>query len=261
LQSDTIDLLAQALIAFQGEMPSVGKTADNPFFKSKYADLASIVKEAGPILNKNGLAVSQLPTHLVIKDSDVVPALKTTVLHSSGQWLSEVTPLLLVKQDSQSQGSATTYLRRYAYQAALGIVADIDDDGNAASAPAAPASSPRAATNTPAPAGLKDKVAARAGRPVATATAGEPKATDNQTKKIYAIQMAMGWEKQDILNHIELTIGVKVASDRDLTKLQATEYIGHLEAEQEAWKKGETTISQEADSVEDAGYGYDEEPF
>lgn len=57
-------------------------------------------------------------------------------------------PLVLQKQDPQGQGSGITYARRYAAMAILGLVADEDDDGNAATRPSAPATATPAKTST-----------------------------------------------------------------------------------------------------------------
>jgi hypothetical protein len=129
-----INELAKALNEFQAEVVKVGKTADNPFFKSKYADLGSIMKEAQPVLTKHGLSVIQFPDNL-----DGTPALTTIVMHTSGQSQRATMPLLLSKQDPQGLGSAITYARRYSYAAALQIVIDEDDDGNKERQPAAQA--------------------------------------------------------------------------------------------------------------------------
>jgi hypothetical protein len=124
---NSLDKLAPALVAFQADRVPVAKTAVNPFFKSKYADLPEVMQTAQPLLAKHKLAVSQFPTHL-----DGVSALRTILLHESGQFIEDVTPILLTKQDAQSQGSAITYAKRYGYMAVLGLVADEDDDGNRA---------------------------------------------------------------------------------------------------------------------------------
>lgn len=120
--------LAAALVAAQGAFTAVPKGSTNPFFKSKYAGLPAVVEAASPILVEHGLAVTQLLGH----DSDG-DTLTTTLLHKSGQFLSDTMHLRPVKDDPQAQGSATTYGRRYAYMAILGLVADEDDDGNAGS--------------------------------------------------------------------------------------------------------------------------------
>lgn len=130
-QADAIDKLVQALAKAQGEFKPIVKDTQNPFFKSKYADLATIIAATQPALSKNGIAVMQLPQ--VEAHSAGV---KTILAHCSGQWIS--TELMLpaaqgAKFDAQTVGSALTYARRYALQAILGVAADVDDDGNAAS--------------------------------------------------------------------------------------------------------------------------------
>lgn len=124
-RSEQIQELAAALAQAQGEFEVVAKDSLNPFFKSKYAALPDVVKSASPILAARGLSVTQL------MDED--DTLTTILLHSSGQFIGATARLHLIKDDPQAQGSATTYLRRYAYMSILGLVADVDDDGNAAS--------------------------------------------------------------------------------------------------------------------------------
>jgi hypothetical protein len=124
-KSQTISELAKALIAFQSEIGPISFDADNPFYKSKYATLAQLVKEAAPIVSKHGLAVSQLCEG----DGGVT----TILIHSSGEYLSSTLTLRAVKDDPQGHGSAITYTRRYAYASILGLVSEEDDDGNSAS--------------------------------------------------------------------------------------------------------------------------------
>lgn len=129
IQSEQINELAAALVAAQGEFEAVSKTSDNPFFKSKYADLPSVVKAASPILKEHGLAVTQMLG---------ADCLTTLLVHESGQFIGDEAIMHLPKTDPQGVGSATTYYRRYGYMAILGLVADVDDDGNAASSPQSP---------------------------------------------------------------------------------------------------------------------------
>ena len=128
-----INELAKALVAAQGEFSAVPKGSDNPFFKSKYADLPDVVKHAGPVLSKHGLAVSQFIELVETADGSSYDALRTYLIHESGQFITHVMRLHLPKSDPQGQGSAVTYARRYSYMAVLGLVSDVDDDGNAAS--------------------------------------------------------------------------------------------------------------------------------
>ena len=130
MRSETIQELAKALLAAQAEFSAVPKGSDNPFFKSKYAALPDVVKHTTPVLVKHGLGVSQFVDNVRGED-----ALTTYLIHSSGEFISHSMILHLVKDDPQAQGSAITYARRYSYMACLGLVADEDDDGNAASKP------------------------------------------------------------------------------------------------------------------------------
>lgn len=147
IMSEAVDQIAKALSAAQAEFEAVSKTADNPFFKSKYAPLPAVVAAASPILAAHGLAVWQGPD--VLDGEDV---LWTIVLHESGQYIGSAARLYLTKKDPQGQGSAMTYGRRYGYQAGTGLVADEDDDGNAASDPKPPGRQAKAPTRkAPAP--------------------------------------------------------------------------------------------------------------
>ena len=107
------------------------------------------------------------------------------LLHSSGEFISEVVTTRSQKDDPQGLGSALTYLRRYALAAVVGVTATEDDDGNAASTPvnarvAAPASRPyipppvsMPAVNAPAPSKpVSQPVSQPVAKPVQTATAG-----------------------------------------------------------------------------------------
>ena len=48
-----------ALSSAQSEMGKALKDATNPHFKSKYADLASVMDACMPSLTKNGIALTQ----------------------------------------------------------------------------------------------------------------------------------------------------------------------------------------------------------
>ena len=128
-KSETIKELALALSKAQAEMPSAELNAYNPFFKSNYADLGSIIKAAKPVLAKHGLSLSQLPT----SDNGSI-GVTTVLMHSSGEWI-ESTMTLPVgeekgKSSAQIAGSIISYLRRYSIASVLGMYADEDTDGN-----------------------------------------------------------------------------------------------------------------------------------
>ncbi len=156
-KSESIKELATALAKAQGAMRFAIKDANNPFFKSKYADLSSIVEAIRESLAGNGLSYMQ---HLHPSEKHEV-CVETIILHASGQWISCGTLTVPVsKHDAQGFGSALTYARRYSLSAAVGVVAD-DDDGNAAAQAAPKAAAPAApkAKTTPMPAKVKEALA------------------------------------------------------------------------------------------------------
>ena len=126
-ESITIGKLAGALAKAQGKMRHAAKDSTNPHFKTKYADLASVIEAAREPLGENGLAVVQVLHHIGGPDSLLV----TKLIHESGEWMASEYPIAITAQQ-QVNGSAITYARRYSYAAMLGIAADEDDDGNAA---------------------------------------------------------------------------------------------------------------------------------
>lgn len=127
-KSEQINELASALSKAQGEMRGAIKDSANPYFKSKYADLASVWEACRVPLTKNGLSVVQTNSG----DSSETLTVETVLLHSSGQWISGSIVGKPVKNDPQAIGSCYTYLRRYALSAMVGVAPE-DDDGNEAS--------------------------------------------------------------------------------------------------------------------------------
>jgi len=127
-KSESIAGLAAALAKAQGAMKGAVKDSANPFFKSKYADLASVVEAIRAAFSANGLSYIQT---VEPSDKDEV-RIETTLLHASGEWIScGVLSLPVSKHDAQGFGSALTYARRYSLSAAVGVAPE-DDDGNAA---------------------------------------------------------------------------------------------------------------------------------
>lgn len=126
-KSEAINELAAALAKAQGQMEGAKKDSENPYFKSKYADLASVVEAIRGPFAENGLSYVQLPYPA---EGDWVQV-ETVLLHSSGQWVSSVVDVPVAKGDAQGYGSALTYARRYGLSAICGVAPE-DDDGNAA---------------------------------------------------------------------------------------------------------------------------------
>lgn len=121
--SESIAALAAALCKAQSQMGGAAKSADNPFFKSKYADLSSVVQAIKQPFADNGLSYVQFP---ISTQSSI--GVVTRLMHESGEWLEQDFYLPLQKLDPQSAGGAVTYARRYSLQAVAGIPAE-DDDG------------------------------------------------------------------------------------------------------------------------------------
>jgi len=128
-QSDNINELATALAKAQGQMQHAIKDSINPHFKSKYADLASIIDAIRAPLSENGLSFVQ-----PIRLDNGFTILDTILFHTSGQWLKSS---MIINVDGanknaiQALGSHITYSRRYSLSSLIGIAQD-DDDGNSA---------------------------------------------------------------------------------------------------------------------------------
>ena len=120
--------LAVAMAKAQAQVKTALKERTNGGFKNKYADLTSIWDACREALTNNGLSVIQRTD---FEGSTIW--LETMLLHTSGEHVCSRYPLRPVKEDPQGFGSALTYARRYCLAAMVGVVADEDDDGNAAS--------------------------------------------------------------------------------------------------------------------------------
>jgi hypothetical protein len=110
-QSESIKELATAMAAAQGSMGSAIKGASNPFFKSKYADLGSVIQAIKAPFAEHGLSYVQFP---ITGDNSV--GVITRLMHSSGEWLEQEYFIPLGKMDAQSVGFVSiTYARRYSF--------------------------------------------------------------------------------------------------------------------------------------------------
>lgn len=137
--------LYSALVKAQSQIRGAIKDSLNPHFKNRYADLGSVWDACRDALHKNGLAVIQLSD----VDASGAPVLLTRIIHESGQHIEGRYPLVCKDPtDPQKLGSATTYARRYALAAAIGIIQEDDDGQAAATKPQAPAAAaPKPAGN------------------------------------------------------------------------------------------------------------------
>lgn len=128
--STTITTLIPALGRAKFMMGKVALNSVNPHFKSKYADLNSLLEASAQALAANDLVIVQMPSQDAIGYY-----VETTLYHTSGEFLSGKTYINPTKNDPQGLGSAITYAKRYGLGSLLGLNGEPDDDGNAASVP------------------------------------------------------------------------------------------------------------------------------
>ena len=150
-QSEEIGELAKALSKMQSVLGGTAKSKNNPFFKSKYSSLEDVWDAIREPLTDNGLSVVQtnrhgretattifktewvpdikksIPVAVVGEDRIVSVVISTTLLHTSGQWISGELELVPLKNDPQALGSAITYGRRYGLAAITGVYQEDDD--------------------------------------------------------------------------------------------------------------------------------------
>lgn len=127
--STEITELSKALIEVQKNLQPAVKDAVNPFVKNRYATLNSVMDTCRSALLDQGVLLTQYPVPVEGENLGLV----TKLVHAeSGQFQASLAVIPLSKPDPQAMGSAFTYGRRYALSAMLGIVAEEDDDGNAA---------------------------------------------------------------------------------------------------------------------------------
>jgi|LSQX01.2.fsa_nt_gb hypothetical protein len=202
-KSESIKEIAKALCQFQAEVKNPANTANNPFFKSKYAPLQDILNLVRPLLSKHGLSILQMPSS---DEGDVV--ITTLLMHTSGEWI-ETCPLKMkpVKTDPQGIGSCITYGRRYSLSAVLGISSEDDDDGNGASngnsnnAASATNSKPQK-TSKPKPDNARKTI------------------TPTQQKELFAIAKENGWTNEQVRDKMLEIFDGEVKSSGELTPKQ-----------------------------------------
>jgi len=122
--SESIKTIAPLILKVQKQIGSAKKAGYNPFFKSHYANLGSVMEVCKDKLNTVGIAVMQ-NLGVTVNGGQF---LETILLHDSGEWIGARMKLTPAKDnDPQAQGSAITYARRYALQAMMFIPSEDDD--------------------------------------------------------------------------------------------------------------------------------------
>jgi hypothetical protein len=130
--SESIKQIAEALVSAQKEIRFAVKDSTNPHYKSKYANINSVIDAVKAPLNNNGIALIQS----LSPSDDNKLHLTTRLIHSSGEWIEDTAVCPIQKQDPQGLGSAISYIRRYSLSAMCAVYAD-DDDGQSAALNAA----------------------------------------------------------------------------------------------------------------------------
>ena len=120
--SESIVEIATALNKAQGDMTGAVRSNANPFYKSLYSDLASIMQAISKPFYDNGLSFVQ-----AAEIQDGMVAITTRIMHKTGEWIESTTVLPATKPDAQGFGSAITYGRRYGLQSLAGIPS-VDND-------------------------------------------------------------------------------------------------------------------------------------
>jgi hypothetical protein len=124
--SESLLGLIPALIAARAAMPPITKDKFNPHFNSRYADLASIRESAAAPLRDNGLCILQ-----TTRWAEGELFLNTSLIHTSGEFLTFDYPVFADYGNPQKLGAALTYARRLSMQTLLDITPE-DDDGETA---------------------------------------------------------------------------------------------------------------------------------
>lgn len=140
--STTTKAIMSAMVLASAEMPKIPFNKVNPYFNSKYADLAQVIEVTKPILAKYGLAIIQSNlSHYTVNTNYV--GVSTTLIHESGEFITDNVLLPLPESNlndtkqkqinyAQVAGQYNTYLRRYGWVSMCGVIAEDDDDGNSA---------------------------------------------------------------------------------------------------------------------------------
>lgn len=105
------------------------KNAENPYFNSKYADLATVVEALKEPLEKAGLGYS-FRVDNTLDGSGWMVVITVADIEGDQALMSSFFPI--VSTEPQKMGSAITYAKRYLLTTVFNVIAEEDDDGNAA---------------------------------------------------------------------------------------------------------------------------------
>jgi hypothetical protein len=224
-----VSALAEALVAFQAEMPTVhkGKTAKvetktGPGYRYTYADLADIMAAAAPILTKHGLSFSARP-HLVEQGAyELVGMLR----HTSGEHDEGALPIY--GRTPQELGSSLTYARRYLLGCLTGIVTDDDDDAQTAQ-PAKRTRRQEPPTESEAKPATRTMSRTPKAQSLLIQDDGEAMTGPQQAKMMLLFHKAGVIQSDTRHQYIENVVGRPVVKSTEITKADASKVIDALE--------------------------------
>ena len=216
MKSESIAKLALALSKAQSKITGALTDSNNPFFKSKYADLASVMDAIRIPFAENELAVTQL-----VQENDSKHFLVTMLMHSSGEYVTSTYPLVIKDLNNpQAIGSVVTYARRYTLAAIAGV-AQVDDDGEAANNRIHEVKEKKPLPNY-APTKAANHIEILADPKL------EKTVTEAQLKRLYAIQQKSKVSPENISQMIKLRFNK--TSSKELTMAEYDEVVSTLEA-------------------------------
>lgn len=148
--SESFAQIAAALAAANAEFPPIEKNRNvevvmrnGGSYWFSYATLDAILNAIRVPLAKNGLALMQAEVAQevnvygdagVIVDVERELMMETRLIHSSGEWISNTTPILIAdgENSAQAHGGGVSYARRYGVTTLVCLASEEDDDGNSA---------------------------------------------------------------------------------------------------------------------------------
>ena len=132
MEVNKIDKISKSLLSAQKQIAHAEMNQSNDYFGSGYANLESVISACKDALNSNGISYIQGFDYQVVEGEHVF-YITTTLIHESGQTISNRVGMPVTKKAPHGIGSLCTYGRRYGLSAIVGI-SQQDDDGNYGSA-------------------------------------------------------------------------------------------------------------------------------
>lgn len=184
----------KAFLKAQQAMRAAKKDSENPFFKSKYTDYATLVATVKAPLNDNGLSFRH--TSRFENDRYMVG---TVLIHADTGARSEVFEFPTKIGSPQETGSSVSYSKRYTLAALLGVASDDDDDGNAASGKNAQLTKDKEIDSG---ASREKQLRTKAVFPAAGGL------SEKQQNLVFALSKKAGWTMNEVAEYISVKYGL-----------------------------------------------------